>query len=615
MGEPKVATQNTDRPIADYAVLSDCNTAALVSGSGSIDWLCLPRFDAPSVFARLLDARAGHWSITPSGPYEMRRRYLPETLVLETTFSTPSGAATVTDALMFADGERGHDIGSNVPHVLVRVVDGLEGEVALDVDFAPRPEYGVVFPRVRAVAGGVTSRGGASQLTLSGPPPTTTDDDGARWDLTLAAGDRAAFALQWSDTAQPLSAPWPAETIEARLESTISAWRSWSELHQRYDGPWADAVRHSGRVLQALTYQPTGAIVAAPTTSLPETPGGGRNWDYRYAWIRDASLTMQALWVAACPDEAAAFVGFVLAASGAGVLRGAGIQIMFGIGGEHDLTERELPHLEGWRASRPVRIGNGAWEQVQHDIYGTLLDAVFRFQDQLGHVDDTTAQFLGDIADIAARVWRQPDQGLWEMRGPPRHFVHSKLMCWVALDRAGRLAGQLGLDGRAAAWAEEAGAIRAALLDEGWNEKVGAYTQSFGSEELDSSVLLMAMTGFLPASDPRMRSTIEAVAERLSAPGGLLYRYSGEDGLEGAEAPFLLCSYWLAECWALAGELERAHRVFEQTTAYANDVCLLAEEADPATGELMGNYPQAFSHIGLVNAAWAIAQAERGLEP
>ena len=602
-------TETSDRPIADYAMLSDVTTSALVSRLGSVDWLCLPRFDAPSVFARLLDGDAGHWSIAPSGAHEAERRYLPGTLVLETTFTTPSGACTVTDALALGPDERGHDIGADAPHALLRVVEVTAGEVALDVDLAPRFEYGLVAPRLLGVEGGVRAEGGATRLVVSGPPPTATDAATALWRLGPTAGDRVAFALQWSDAGASAPRCWTPEEIEARLASTIEGWRSWSALHQRYEGPWAEEVHHSGRILQGLSHHATGAIVAAPTTSLPEAVGGGRNWDYRYTWVRDASLTLQALWVAACPDEATRFVEFLLRSTGADGRGRAALQVMYGIGGEHDLSERELDHLSGWRGSRPVRVGNDAWRQEQHDIYGALLDAVLCFREQLDGIDPRTATFLGDLADAAAEVWSEPDRGIWEVRGEPQHFLHSKLMCWVALDRASRLADDLGLSRRARPWVGGAAAIRRAILDQGWNEEVGAFTQAFGSDRLDASCLLLAITGFLPADDPRMRSTIERVADGLAAPGGLLYRYLGEDGLEGEEAPFLLCSFWLAECWARCGELERAQEVFGGTLRYANDVGLLAEEADPATGELLGNHPQAFSHIGLVNAAQAIAVA------
>ena len=606
----------TDRPIADYGLLADGHSGALVSGNGSIDWLCLPRFDSAAVFGRLLDPRAGHWSISPHEPFDMQRRYAPESLVLETQFTTSTGAMMLTDALVFDDDERGHDIGLDAPHILARRIEVTDGEVALDAEFAPRPEYGVVLPRLQVVDGGVVARGGAATFLLAGPPPTAIDGATALWRLGLTAGQTLSFALQYVSTGQPMPDAWTDKQIRQRLVDTEKGWRSWSELHQRYEGPWRDEVHHSGRVLQALTYQPTGAIVAAATTSLPEEVGGTRNWDYRYTWVRDASLTMQALWVAACPDEAGRFLSFLINAAGTSPERAGGLQIMYGIGGEHDLAERELSHLEGWRSSRPVRIGNAAWDQIQNDGYGALLDALYRYREDLGDIEPETVELLVSIATAAAEVWTEPDQGIWELRGEPRHHLHSKLMCWVALDRAVRLADQFGVARHAPGWAETAGLIRRAILEEGWSDELGAYAQSFGSAQLDSSTLLLAITGFLPANDPRMRSTIEQIAARLSAPCGLLYRYLDDgDGLDGGESPFLICSYWLAECWALAGDLGAAREIFERATAYANDVGLLSEEADPATGELLGNFPQAFSHIGLVNAAWTISQAEAGMPP
>jgi len=374
-------------------------------------------------------------------------------------------------------------------------------------------------------------------------------------------------------------------------------------------------VHHSGRVLQALTFQPSGAIVAAATTSLPEEAGGERNWDYRYAWVRDASFTMEALWVAACPDEAGDFFAFMTTAAAATVGPDEPLQIMFGVGGEHDLTERTLPHLRGWRDSRPVRVGNGAWNQQQIDVYGELLSAAHRLADDITAMDDDMRAFLITLADAAAHRWREPDQGIWEVRGEPRHFLYSKVMCWVALDRAIRLADRLRCADRLAAWRKTCDEIRETVLADGWNAAAGAFTQSFGSADLDASSLMMPIVGFLPADDPRMLSTIEAIADRLTDGRGLVYRYRAEggvDGLAGSEGTFLLCTFWLAQALALAGRPDRARAVFERAAGYANDVGLLAEEIDPDTGELLGNFPQAFSHIGLVNAAWAIAEAERG---
>jgi GH15 family glucan-1,4-alpha-glucosidase len=353
--------------------------------------------------------------------------------------------------------------------------------------------------------------------------------------------------------------------------------------------------------------------VAAATTSLPEQPGGGRNWDYRYSWVRDASLTMQALWVAACPDEAEDFFSF-MATAAASYRPEQTLQIMFGVGGEHDLTERELPHLAGWRGSRPVRVGNGAWNQPQLDVYGELLDAAHQLREQLGEINGPTREFLVALADAAARHWQLPDNGIWEIRGQPRHFLHSKLMCWVALDRAIGMADWLGAKHRVPDWSDSARQIRQVILDRGLNIHTGAFTQSFGSPQLDASALMVPLVGFLAPMDPRVLATIDAISDQLTDERGLVYRYrsdDGVDGLAGTEGTFLLCTFWLAQALAMAGRTAQAREVFRRAVCYANDVGLLAEEIDPSTGEQLGNFPQAFSHIGLVNAAWAIHNSEQ----
>jgi GH15 family glucan-1,4-alpha-glucosidase len=357
-------------------------------------------------------------------------------------------------------------------------------------------------------------------------------------------------------------------------------------------------------------YQPTGAIIAAATTSLPEAVGGERNWDYRYAWVRDASFTLDALWVAACPDEANKFFSWMASTVASQINVRSELQIMFGVGGEHDLSERIVPHLSGWRGSRPVRVGNGAWEQRQLDVYGELLAAAARLVEQLGDIDEATCHLFVEVAEAAAARWREPDQGIWEIRGEPRHFLYSKLMCWVAMDRAIELAVLIGAGDRVERWRDTREEIRSAILEHGWSDEAKAFTQSFGSDELDASNLMMPIVGFLPADDPAMRSTIDAIDERLTDERGLVYRYLADDGLEGEEGTFLLCTFWLAQSLALAGEVERAKDAFERAIAFANDVGLLAEEVDPRTGELLGNFPQAFSHIGLINAAWSISQAD-----
>ena len=597
-------------PIGDYALLSDCRSAALLSRGGSVDWLCFPRFDAPAVFARILDPGGGHFAIQPVGEFEARRAYVDRTMVLQTTFVTASGTMVLTDAMAVGRNERGHELGTGSPGVLLRRLMCTVGEVDVEVSYAPRPEYGLIHPIVEAVPGGLAARGGSGRLLLSAPASFRVDGATATARLHLAAGQAVGLALQHGQIWEPPLAAWGADEVADRLQDALEGWRSWSAIHQSYEGPWRDLVHHSGRVLQALTFQPTGAIVAAPTTSLPETVGGERNWDYRYTWVRDASLTMEALWVAACPDEANKFFAFLADAAASQLQRGIDLQIMFGIGGERDLSERELPHLEGWRASRPVRVGNGAWTQRQLDVYGELLGAAQRLVEQLGELDPVTQQFLAAAADAAASRWNGKDQGIWEIRGEPRDFLYSKLMCWVALDRAIALAPQLGADHRVESWAAARDEIRAAILEHGWSERAGAFTQAFGGEELDASNLMLAITGFLPGDDPRMKATIDATAARLTDERGLVYRYLGHDGLTGEEGTFLLCTFWLAQAQALAGEVDRATATFERAVAAINDVGLLAEEVDPGSGEMIGNFPQAFSHIGLINAAWAITQAQ-----
>jgi GH15 family glucan-1,4-alpha-glucosidase len=604
--------------IASHALLSNCHSAALVTTDGSVDWLCFPRFDSPSVFGRLLDDDAGHWSIRPAGPFTTSRRYVDRTLVLETTFTTPTGTLVLTDGLIVGPDDRGHQIGRGAPRMLVRSVACTEGRVDVTCSYAPRPEYGLLRPLLAAVEGGITARGGAEWLVLSAPVPMSIDDCTARATVALAAGEALRFGLHRSTLEERPAQVWTEHELAQYLDDTVAAWRSWSDLHQAYQGPWRELVHHSGLVLQGLTYQPSGAIVAAATTSLPESVGGERNWDYRFAWVRDASFTLEALWVAACPDEAMDFFGFMATAAAAGVGPGIPLQIMFGVGAEHDLSERTVPHLRGWRGSRPVRVGNGAWRQRQTDVYGELLGAVYRLSDQITEMDDDVRGFLIAMADHAAVAWREPDQGIWEVRGEPRHFVYSKVMCWVALDRAIRLAiSTLGAADRIEAWTAAREEVWRTVVHEGWSDTVQAYTQSFGDTELDAANLMLPLVGFLPADDPRMLATIDAIEERLTDAHGLVYRYwpgSTVDGLVGTEGPFLTCTFWLAHALALAGRVERAAAVFERAARYANDVGLLAEEVDPVSGEQLGNFPQALSHIGLVNAAWAISQAVPGAD-
>jgi GH15 family glucan-1,4-alpha-glucosidase len=606
------ATHESFRPIADYGLLADCNSAALVDRSGSIGWLCLPRYDSSAVFAQILDPEGGHWQIKPSRAYRSERRYLPGTLVIETTFATESGTVKLIDAMAFAEGQRHHELGFGVPHLVLRLVEGVLGEVELDLELAPRPEYGLVKPLFRATESGGRTFGGPNQVVVSAGVATTIEDSTMSASFTVAAGDRVGFALQWAPPEGPAPDAIAPDQVAARIEDTIEAWRSWEAEHDIYEGPHRELVRLSSRVLKGLTYRPTGAIVAAPTTSLPETVGGERNWDYRYSWIRDSSLTIEALYVGACSDEAEEFISFMTSSAG-GRASERSLQIMYGIAGEHDLSERELPHLRGWRDSSPVRVGNGAWGQTQLDVYGELLNSLYLYREQLGELHPEIQRFVADLANTAARRWRETDSGMWEMRGEPRHHLSSKVLCWVALDRAVALASQLGEHADLKRWTAEREQIRDAVLTRGWSEARRAYAQSFDSDELDAAQLLMPILGFLPATDERMRSTIEAIAAELTE-DGLVLRYRNQeglnaDGLTGEEGTFVICSFWLVSALAKAGEVDRAEQLFDQLASYANDLGLLAEEIDTANGELLGNFPQAFSHIGLITAAWEIDKA------
>ena len=524
---------------------------------GSIDWLCFPRFDSPSIFGRLLGDEAGHWSIRPTVARRVTRRYLDRTMVLETTFRTPTGTVAIADALAMGDGNRGHELGKGAPHLLLRRATCVEGDVELSLEYVPRPEYGLVHPLPRSLSTVEWPHSGAPTCWSSLLHRPDRRPVGGLRPAPAPPRPRAGFALHHAKRAETGTATvWSQSDIGARFDDTVSAWESWSELHQAYVGPWRDLVHHSGRVLQALSFAPTGAICAAATTSLPEAVGGARNWDYRYTWVRDASFTIEALWVAACPDEANEFFDYVTTSAAGSLDRGGDLQIMFGIGGERDLTERELPHLDGWRHSRPVRVGNGAWNQRQLDVYGELLSAVYRLSD---HVFDNTSRRVGpmadpskwgappdlapatrrffvQLADAAARRWQDKDQGIWEVRGEPRDFLYSKLMCWSALDRAVALANHLDASDRVEAWKQTQAEIRGAILTRGWSDRANAFTQSFGSDDLDASSLMVPLVAFLPADDPRVLATINATEEHLTDERGLVYRYRSHDGLEGTKA-------------------------------------------------------------------------------
>jgi GH15 family glucan-1,4-alpha-glucosidase len=593
--------------IADLAFLSDSHSAALVDREGAVVWWCPERFDARPCFAALLDPAAGRFRVGPSAPAAVLRAYREDTLVLETTFRTATGVLRVTDALALAPGERGHALGLGAPHALVRLAEVLAGEVELDVDLEPRLDFGLVRPELEATEEGLRTRGGPGVLALRTDAALHVARHRARGRETLREGDRRAFVLRHRpgfERDEPAGLPG----AEALLQEATAGWRSWVAHHRTYDGLHAGRVRTSALVLQGLTHAPTGALVAAATTSLPEVPGGPANWDYRFAWLRDASLGVRALATAACTEECVRYLDW-MARVGAGVPPGELPQVVFGVAGERDLSEHELGHLEGFGGARPVRVGNAAWTQLQLDVPGEILDAAWTLRDDLdGTFPEPLARFLGGLADATAARWRETDSGMWEGREGERHYLPSKVMAWVALDRAVRLAGRLGEHGaRAAGWAAERDAVHAAVLRDGFHEGVGAFTGALGSDHLDAGVLLMPLFGFLPADDPRMAATIRTVERELGAEDGLPRRWTGGED----EAPFAMVSFWLVGCLARLGELDRAHALFERVAGHANDLGLLSECLDGAGG-LLGNVPQAFSHVGLVNAAASLDAAERG---
>jgi GH15 family glucan-1,4-alpha-glucosidase len=602
----------SDVPLDQHALLSDCGAAALVTSGGSVDWLCLPRFDSPAVFARLLDDDAGHFLIAPVGAdVATSRRYRPFGLVLETVWEAAAGTLVVTDAMALGHRDRGHGLGRTSPGVLLRLACCTRGAVEVRVSYAPRPEFGLVHPLLTGSAKMVIARGGATRMALQSPIALQVEAATATAVVTLTEGQDLAFALTYSTAWDPPPVEWSSRQIRRGLKSTESSWRSWSRLHQSYEGPHRALVHHSGVVLQGLTYARSGAVVAAPTTSLPEGEGSGRTWDYRYTWVRDASMTLQGLWIAACPEESGRFFSFLATAASNQLERGLDLQVMFGIGGEHDLSERGLGHLTGWRGSGPVRVGNGAWGQRQLDVYGALLDAAYTVREKLSPLDDGTRTFLVSAVDAAATRWQEDDQGIWEIRGAPRPFLHSKLMCWVALDRGLAMTRILRPpEGKAAAWSTTREELREAIITQGWSDQVGAFTQAFGSDELDASALLLAIVGFLPADDDRLLATIDAVERHLTDEHGLVYRYQGGDDFDCPEGSFLLCTFWLAHALAITGQIERAETVLGRAADCANDLGLFSEQIDTISGEFLGNFPQAFSHLGLITAANALAEAQ-----
>jgi GH15 family glucan-1,4-alpha-glucosidase len=602
-------------PISDYALLSDCHSCALASKDGSIDWCAFHRFEARPVFGRILDwAKAGFFRIAPlDDDYEATRRYLPGTNVLETVFRTADGELVLTDFFSFrvpAPGEDPHE--AHPDHQLIRIVRCTEGEVPVKVKLVPRFDYGLTTPRLEMLSSDlVVVYGGADALVLQSELPFGHAERSATTgNRTLRAGEDAFVVLTYQLPHELAPKRLSKEEVASKLDLTTESWKEWAD-RCTYDGPYREQVVRSALVLKALTNAPTGSIVAAATTSLPEEVGGERNWDYRFSWLRDSALTLNALFALGYTEEAHAYMAW-LKRTTAG--RARELQIMYGVGGERLLAEVELDWLEGYRGSRPVRIGNGAYNQFQLDTFGELLDAAWNYRAHGGEIDDVFWDFLSRCGGAVLDRWKEPDQGIWEIRGEPRHFVYSKVMSWVAFDRLLKMAELDGREGDLDGWRAARDEIRAEVEREGVDPDSGSFLQSYGSGSLDASNLMIPIVGFVPHDDPRARATFERIVGELSA-DGFVYRYvtDGVDGLSGDEATFAICSFWLVECLARAGETERARELFERLLGFCNDVGLLAEEIDPHTGELIGNFPQAFSHLGVINAAIALDQPEAAM--
>ena len=602
-------TGESYKPISDYGLIGNCHSAALVGLDGSIDWCCLPRFDSAAPFSRILDSRrGGYFQVTPSGVRSVSRRYLPGTNVLETTFRTDTGVARLTDFMPTgphpASGSSGE--GSS-RHSVERILECTGGTVGFSVECFPRFDYGTIVPHAALDSPHMgLAHGGADALSVYCSARLTEVDDGFRSDGTLRSGD-ALYAAVTHRPPFSYGADVPDEAdIREQLTDTVKFWQDWSAICT-YEGKYRDDVLRSALTIKALTYAPSGALLAAPTTSLPEAIGGARNWDYRFTWIRDASFALYALSILGYTAEARAFKDWLEWST---MGRARDLQVMYGLRGERRLSEVEIPELDGYERSRPVRVGNAAYSQFQLDIYGEVLDSAHLYRKFGGNMDPEYWEYLRRVVNFVIDHWREPDEGIWETRSGRQHFVFSKVWCWVALDRAIKAARALGLPGDVDRWRRVRAEIKEEVLARGYDSQRGAFVQAYGSTDLDAANLLLPLVGFIRADDPRMRSTIEATEAELTSPHGYVYRYKGyDDGLGGSEGAFTVCGFWLADDLIALGEIERATAIFDSLRECANDLGLLSEEIDGNTGQMLGNFPQAFSHMGLINTAVQLDRA------
>ncbi len=586
------------KDLEQYGIIGNLETCALIGDDGSIDWCCFPQIESPSVFAAILDSKkGGRFSITPASGYISKQQYITDTNVLRIDFHTDTGIAALTDFMPLksdrSPGEHGHQ-------AVYRKLVCRKGSVRFNIVFSPRFNYAQDSTAIKAVPSGLEASAGHRKLHLQANASFEIKGDTASAVLDMSEGQELWFVLQYSDRTEKS----PGECA-AELEATVGYWSKW--VHDApadttiFNGPWRELVVRSGLVLKMLAHERAGAVCAAPTTSLPESLGGERNWDYRYNWIRDASFTVQALYNIGHYDEARKHLRWFV-----DICRKntdpSKIQIMYGMHGETDLTEVEMNHLEGYKKSRPVRVGNGAAKQKQLDIFGELINAIYETGRYGDEIPEGELEFVMRIVDYVCEIWNTPDSGIWEVRGGPRHFVYSKLMCWVAVDRGIKIAEHRKYDAPLAKWKRVREEIKSSILEKGYDKELGSFVQSFGSKVLDATSLIIPIMEFLPIDDARVQGTINATLKRLTTDSGLVYRYIGEDGLSGKEGAFLLCSFWLIKALALSGRTPEAEDILNKVVKYAGKTGLLSEEVDPDTGKQLGNLPQAFSHIGLINS-------------
>ncbi len=595
------------KPLEEYGLIGNLETCALIGRDGSIDWCCLPHLNSSSVFAAILDAeRGGRFVIQPTGEYDAEQHYMERTNVLQTTFHTDSGTATVTDFMPLSPDNEGTQ-----PKVraLYRKVTCTDGTVSLDVEFSPRFDYARTETTLESVTDGVLATGDARRVALTSPVDLDVGDDNARASYPLDEYDTHWFVLQHG-----MRAPTDPESCAGLLDDTAKFWRDWAHSCDE-SCPFADyghdAVVRSGLVLKLLTYRGTGGITAAPTTSLPEDIGGVRNWDYRYNWVRDGAFTVRAFGNLGDSEEAENYLDEFLELSRS--VHPKEMQPLYGLQHGSTYEEKELDHLSGYRNSSPVRIGNGAASQLQLGMYGELVLGIYQLSWSDKGIAEHDWDAVHDIVEYVRDVWDEPDAGIWEMRSGPKHFVHSKVMCWVALDRAIRMAEEYDFDAPLDDWRDEREKIKETVIERGFDDEQNSFTQAFDDDQLDASVLLAPLAGFLPFDDPHIEGTIDAIRDRLTTEDGLVYRYE-HDELPGEEGTFVLCSFWLVDCLALMGNTERAREIYENLLDYTSPLGLVSEEIDADTGELLGNFPQAFSHIGLINSALFLHEAEEDTE-